>query len=306
MTSKINEKFFCETCDFKCFKRGDWNRHIMTAKHINDTKTIQNDTNITSDDIQVFKCRCGKKYRYHSGLWRHKNFCKGKNSHNKETDLITDETQIATPSIPPELILELIKDNKDMKQIIMEQSKTIQELAKNSGHIENHNNSHNKTFNLQFFLNENCKNAMNITEFADSIQLQVEDLEETGRLGFVEGISNIVLNNLNILDTTDRPIHCSDLRREVLYIKDNNEWIKDNENRDKMKYLIKQVTNKNIRKIPEWIKLNPNCTESDSKQNDKYLQIVSNSMSGGTIEEQQTNINKIISKVAKQVVINKK
>jgi hypothetical protein len=146
---------------------------------------------------------------------------------------------------------------------------------------------------------------MNISEFVDSIKLRMSDLEQVGEKGFVEGISNVVIGNLEELDSRQRPIHCSDQKREILYIKDNNEWIKDEKPNGKMANIIKQIANKNIRNISEWVKQNPDCKESTSKNNDKYLRIVSNSMSGGTELEQQTNINKIISRIAKEVSINK-
>jgi hypothetical protein len=179
----------------------------------------------------------------------------------------------------------------------------MMEVIKNGTH--NTTNSHNKTFNLQFFLNEQCKDALNMSDFINSIQLQLSDLEETGRLGYVDGISKVVIDNLNSLNVHSRPLHCSDSKREVIYIKDNDQWVKENENKDTMRNMIKQVANKNIKNIPEWVKAYPDCLKSESKQNDKYLKIVSNSMSGSTEEEQKNNINKIISKVAKEVVISK-
>ena len=133
----------------------------------------------------------------------------------------------------------------------------------------------------------------------------MKDLEETGYLGYVEGISKVVIDNLNALTVHKRPIHCSDSKREVIYIKDDEEWTKDNENKDKMKTVIKKVAHKNMKQIPEWVKTHPECFDSNSKQNDKYLQIVSNSMSGSTEQEQKMNMDKIISKVAKEVIINK-
>ena len=146
---------------------------------------------------------------------------------------------------------------------------------------------------------------MNISDFVNSIQLKLEDLEETGRLGYVDGISRVVIKNLDDMNTHKRPFHCSDSKREILYIKDNDQWIKENEHKDVMINMIKQVANKNMRQIPEWVKAHPDCLNANSKQNDTYLQIVYNSMSGSTELEQKNNINKIISKVAKQVVINK-
>ena len=146
---------------------------------------------------------------------------------------------------------------------------------------------------------------MLLNQWIQSIQFQLSDLENTGENGFVEGISSVVLNNLKDLDSRERPLHCSDFKREILYIKDNNQWIKDDENNNKISMVIKQIANKNMKKISEWVKENPDCYDSESKKNDKYLKIVSNSMSGGTELEQKTNINKIISKVAKEVVIDK-
>jgi hypothetical protein len=192
--------------------------------------------------------------------------------------------------------LEVVSKNNELtKQIIELSSKT------------NVNNSfnNNKTFNLQFFLNEECKNALNIRDFVESIQVQISDLENTGKLGYVEGISQIFINNLKQLENTDRPIHCSDYKRETLYIKNDNEWIKETDDKINIKNAIKQVANKNIKQIKNWQEKHPDYNDPDSKQNDKYMKIVLNSMSGSTEEEQKNNINKIIKNVAKEVIIEK-
>jgi hypothetical protein len=178
--------------------------------------------------------------------------------------------------------------------------------------ITNNNNSHNttnnidnKTFNLQFFLNETCKDAMNITDFVSSIKLSLEDLENTGRQGYIQGISNIIIKNLNNLEQHLRPLHCSDYKREVLYIKDNNKWTKDAENKPMLTKAIKTIANENIKQINKWKDHYPDCVKSDSKKNNLYLKIVSNSMNGLTKEEGDKNINKIISNIVKEVVIEK-
>ena len=270
---KMPKKNYCEYCHFECSKQSNFIKHTTTSKHIKRYNKIQQDTNMIQQDILIskkYKCDCGKAFFYHSGLWRHKKTC-------IDNEYIEIEKMVSANNEPTdkELMMLLIKENSD------------------------------KTFNLQFFLNEQCKDAINITDFVNSIQLQLEDLEETGRLGYVDGISRVVIKNLDDMNTHKRPIHCSDSKREILYIKDNNQWIKENENKDTMIKIIKQVANKNIKNIPEWVKAHPDCLNSESKQNDKYLKIVSNSMSGSTKEEQQNNINKIISKVAKRVIINK-
>jgi hypothetical protein len=289
LTKKLT-RFFCGKCDFKCYMKCDWDKHILRAKHLKETIG----TILTKKNLQkkYFCDICNNEYKTSSGLWKHRNKCK-----KNEDDYVLEK--LVTANNEPtdkELMMILIKENVEMKKMMIE-------VINNGTH--NTNNSHNKTFNLQFFLNEQCKDAINITDFVNSIQLKLEDLEETGRLGYVEGISRVVIKNLDDMNTHKRPIHCSDSKREILYIKDNNQWIKDNENNDTIIKMIKQVANKNMRKIPEWIKAHPDCLDSDSKQNDKYLKIVSNSMSGSTEEEQKSNINKIISKVVKEVVINK-
>ena len=285
--------FHCVCCDFKCSKQSNYSTHLLTAKHLKRYNMIQNDTKkMPKNAAPEYICECGRLFAYHSGLWRHKKKCQISKEDAEIEKLVTANNE---PS-DKEMMMMLIKDNAEMRKMMME-------VIKNGTH--NTNNSNNKTFNLQFFLNEQCKDAINITDFVNSIQLQLEDLEETGRLGYVDGISRVVIKNLDDMNTHKRPIHCSDSKREILYIKDNNQWIKENDNKDTMIKMIKQVANKNMKKIPEWIKAHPDCLDSESKQNDKYLKIVSNSMSGSTEEEQKNNINKIISKVAKEVIINK-
>jgi hypothetical protein len=285
---KLCSKYYCNFCDYRTCKKSSFDNHNLSAKHkkMTDKSILETDLHqiMPKKCSSKYSCKyCEKNFKNRSGLWKHNKICKHE---NKEP---TDK----------ELIMMLIKDNSEMKKMMME-------VIKNgTNNITNNTNSHNKTFNLQFFLNEQCKDAININDFISSIQIQLSDLEETGKLGYVEGISKVVIDNLNSLNEHMRPIHCSDYKREVIYIKDNEEWTKDNENKDKMKNVIKQIANKNIKKIPEWIKENPDCFNSESKKNDKYLKIVSNSMSGSTEEEQKTNLNKIISKVAKEVTINK-
>jgi len=294
---KICSKYYCIFCDYRTSKKSSYDNHILSAKHkkMTDKSILETDLHQIMPEkyLSKYSCKkCEKNFKNRSGLWKHNKICKPE---------ITDENKHEKNNEPTdkELLMMLIKDNSEMKKMMME-------VIKNGTHnITNNTNSHNKTFNLQFFLNEQCKDAININDFISSIQIQLSDLEETGKLGYVEGISKVVIDNLNSLNEHMRPIHCSDYKREVIYIKDNEEWTKDNENKDKMKNVIKQIANKNMKKIPEWIKENPDCFNSESKKNDKYLKIVSNSMSGSTEQEQKNNINKIISKVAKEVTINK-
>ena len=302
---KLAKKFVCEKCDYKCSKQSDYDKHILTLKHKMDyVDDVLDDAKLA---VQYY-CECGKEYKHRQGLWKHKKKCQNSKinedqnenhneNHNENTTTKNDQSN------KDNLIEYLIKENAEFKTLIME-------LIKKDNNISNSNinstvNSHNKTFNLQFFLNEQCKDALNIGEFVDSIKLQLTDLENTGRTGYVEGISKILIKNLNELDVIKRPIHCSDLKREVLYIKDNDKWSKEDEDKQVIKKAIKDVANKNIRQIPEWTNLNPDCKQSDSKKNNQYLNIVMNAMSGGSNEEQNSNIEKIIKNITKSVIIEK-
>jgi hypothetical protein len=297
ITSILHQNFNCDNCHFVCCKKGDWNRHISTVKHMR----LTNPNNITSKNIKSYECNCGKSYKHKSSLSLHKKTCSDKKDlENKELSEPTEK----------ELILLLLKDNKALQELVIEQSKNMMEICKNgtnnTTNTNSNNNITNKTFNLQFFLNEECKDALNISEFVSSIKMDLDDLEKTGLLGYVEGISNIINKNLNDLDETRRPIHCSDVKREVLYIKNDDQWIKENgTNKPVLTKAIKQVAHENIRQISEWRKKHPDCTDPDSKKNDLYLNIVSNAMSGITSEEQLKNYEKIISNVAKEVTIDK-
>jgi hypothetical protein len=280
-----NPKYSCECCKYISNNKKDYTKHLSTLKHTK-MNELQHFTMEKSPKIpKIYKCEiCDKSYKYRDGLWRHKKKC-----------LIQEETNELSDK---NLILTLIQQNNELQ-------KQMLEVIKNGTHNTTHTNSHNKSFNLQFFLNEECKDALNIAEFVSSIKMDLDDLETTGRLGYVEGVTRIINKNLNDLDQSKRPIHCSDVKREVLYIKNDDQWVKENESKPILTKAINQIANENIKQIGEWKKKYPDCTDSDSRKNDMYLNIVSNAMSGCTVEEQSTNYEKIITKVAKEVVIEK-
>jgi hypothetical protein len=292
LVQKVPEKYVCLACDYSSCRKSQYDRHILTTKH----QKLTTSNNLSSESSKLHLCEnCNKEYKSRVGLWSHKKVCNvGKNDDPADKD---------------QLILMLIKQNSEFQNMMMEQQKQILEVCKNgtnnTNNSNNNSNNNNKTFNLQFFLNEECKDALNIAEFVSSIKVQLEDLETTGRLGYVEGVSRIINKNLNDLDQTKRPIHCSDAKREVLYIKNDDQWVKENETKPILTKAIRQIANENIKQISEWKKKYPDCTDSDSRKNDMYLNIVSNAMSGTTVEEQSSNYEKIISKVAKEVVIEK-
>jgi hypothetical protein len=218
---------------------------------------------------------------------------------------VVKETQ-STNLITTELVMELIKDNKEMKQIMLEQNNTIHSLVKNgitNTNISNNTNCNNKTFNLQLFLNETCKDAMNITDFIDSIKLELSDLINIGELGYVEGISNIITSNLKALDITKRPVHCTDKKRETIYIKDEDKWEKD-ENKTKLKRVINRVSNKNIKLITEYREKYPECKKSESKLSDKYNKMIIEAM-GGMGNNDTEKEEKIIKNISKYTTIDK-
>jgi hypothetical protein len=293
--AKSSKKFHCELCDYKSSRKSQWDRHILTTKHKKETFGIHFGDNLVLQ--QTFNCICGNQYKCRQSLWKHKKKCCEK----KSSESSTPETEQSELKILTNLVLDVVKQNQELTNKIVDICKTGQ-----TNNISHSNfNSHNKTFNLNFFLNEECKNAINMSDFVNSIEFGLDDLEETGRLGFVEGISKVVIKNLTDLDINLRPIHCGDIKREVLYIKNDDKWEKDSKSKNIIKCAIQEIANKNIKKISEWIKCHPDCQNSESTQNTKYLNIVLNSMSGSTIEEQQSNYEKIITRVAKEVAIKK-
>jgi hypothetical protein len=245
-----------------------------------------------------FDCYCGKNYETRAGLWKHKKSCE----HLKELKDLQDynsEDLVKELKITPTMFYDLLKQNNELQ-------KSLLELASKQV-IGNNNiiNSQNNTFNLQFFLNETCKDALSITDFIDQLNITIQDLEETGRIGYAEGMSKVFIKNLKDIDYTKRPIHCSDMKRETLYIKDENKWEKDDDKKTFLTKAIKQVTNKNMKQIKNWQILHPEYNDPDSKQNDKYMQIVLNSMSGSTVEECEKNYEKIVKNIVKETIIIK-
>ena len=304
-TLKTQSKLVCELCHFKCCKKSDFDRHILTQKHIIANKMLENANSFTSENAIpiTFICKnCNKKFIHSSSLSRHKKTC------NQEENKIVDKEILDKLEITPELIMSVLQQNKELQQILIEQNKTIIELSKNNNTITNNtitnSNSNNKTFNLNVFLNETCKDAMNINDFVDSLKLQLTDLEKFGKIGFVEGISNIIIKNLNSLDETMRPVHCTDSKREVMYVKDENKWEKENENKQKLRKAIKQIAHKNSKLLNEFKQKHPNCEKSDSKFSDQYNKLVIEAL-GGRGDNDIEKEAKIIRNIAKKVTIEK-
>jgi hypothetical protein len=320
-THKNSEKRICNLCHFVCSKKSDWDRHILRPKHIRNTQESIND--IKKAEKNAYTCNCGKNYKYYSGLWKHSKTCDYVlvDASNNETEDITDlsnngvsKTEV---SYLTNLVLEVVKNNTELQKHTNEIQKQNYELQKQNQEFQkqmleicknnnttinsnNNNTTNNKTFNLQLFLNEECKDAMNMSEFINSIQLKVTDLENIGKLGYVEGVSNIIIKQLNDTDMNKRPVHCSDAKRETLYVKEENKWEKDTQENKQMLTAVRGVNKKNYQMLHKWKETHPKCTDRKSTQCDDYMKIMSKVMDGD-----EENINKVIKKVAKQVLIDK-
>ena len=291
--AKTGYKYYCENCNYGTCKKSGIVSHLLTTKHKKQTngnvlETLGNESQADSDFLKYECINCSKEFKNRSGLWKHKQKC-------------NIENQTTQPSeVSPELIkliTELVKGQHGLQESIIE-------LCKNGTHNTTHTNSHNKSFNLQFFLNETCKNAMNITEFVDSLQLQLSDLEKVGEIGYVEGISNIIIKNLNALDVTLRPVHCTDKKRETMYIKDENKWEKEDTNNTKLHKMVRKVSNKNIDLISDFKDLHPDWKKSTSRVSEQFDKIIIESM-GGIGDNDYEKEERIIKKVAKAVFVDK-
>jgi len=299
--NSVNDKpgYYCELCDYKCSLKQHLKQHFLSQRH--KTRVGNNvDNSVNSPSKICFICECGKEYTERTGLWKHKTkgACVKQTSNNQgepqspkiEQIKLTDENLISI----------LINQCKELR----DENKELIGILKNGTHnITNHTNSHNKAFNLNFFLNETCKDAMNIMDFVDSIKLQLSDLEKVGELGYVEGISNIIVKNLNELDVTQRPVHCTDKKRETMYIKDEDKWEKD-ENNNKIKKAIKRVASKNQRLLPKFKEAHPDCGTYHSKYSDQYNKIIIESV-GGSGDNDAEKEEKIIRNISRNVVVEK-
>jgi len=289
------DKYVCKLCKYSTKRKANYERHLKTKKHINSNKT--------------FNCKCGKVYKYKSGLSKHKNKC----TYHKISDSLKileknemeNKNQINELKKTNNLIMkELIKSNNnngnlmhEMKKIKEKNGQIVKQNIINNNNVQNIQNIHNVSINV--FLNEHCQNAMSLKNFVEQLQITIEDLKYTGQTNYVEGISRILIKNLNKLSKIDRPIHCSDVKRNVLYIKNDEGWEKDKKY-DKIKKCIKNVEFKQIQKIPEWRKEENINIYKNNVNGMKYQKVVFNSMGGIDPEKREKNKNYIIKKISKK------
>jgi len=296
--------FKCEVCHYTTSKLCNYKTHIVTNKHKkHEMETLETKNQLNPANIKEYNCICGKKYANRSGIWKHKQNCKG--SHDQPDNEIVDSN----------IVVQLLKQNDEFKSLIIEQNKSIieqnskmLEMCKNNNNTNIVNNtsinSNNKAFNLNVFLNETCKDAMDINDFIDSVKLQLSDLELVGKLGFVDGISSIIIKNLKALKVSERPVHCTDLKRETMYVKEQGIWEKQEGDYKNLRKVIKRIAFKNSKNLSLYKELHPDYNDYYSKHSDHYLKLQIEAF-GGSGNETIDNENKIIKKIAKEMAIDK-
>jgi len=297
---KNAQDFVCEGCDFKCNKKSNYNKHLCTAKHVNANNANNNNANIKKD----YKCNnCDLTLKHLSSLSRHKKKCllfkqNDLSSIESINENIIHDSSSNEIKVLTSLVLELVKSNTDLQKQMIDVCKNIQ--PSNTINSNNTTNNNNKTFNLQFFLNEQCKDAINIKDFVHSIQIEMAHAKRVGKEGYVEGISKLIIEKLKATDIYKRPMHCSDAKRETMYIRENDVWNKDeSENHEKMIRFVKDVDNKNYDFLMAHGIANPEVFDIDSNSNIPYLTMVTKST------RDEDTVNKVIKKIIKEVIINK-
>ena len=292
--------FTCDKCCFETRNKKDYNRHLLTRKHIKET----NGNIITP---VIFVCdNCSKQFNSRSGLWKHRNKCK----------VVEPEQAPVTSPLDSSLVIELLKQNQEFKELMIEQHNrmteqqdTIIELSKNAGNTTINNNTNNNTmnnkFNLNVFLNETCKDAINLNDFIQSIELTVNDFINTGEVGYVRGISDIMLERIREMHPHVRPIHCTDLKRETVYVKDSDVWAKEDETKKHLSKAVRIVANKNKAQVHPWIAENPRYDILDTPECDKFFEYSKASLGGYGKEEDEKFEKKIINNILKETVIDK-
>jgi hypothetical protein len=289
--AKTSNIFNCNICDYNTCRKYNFDLHLESTKHKNNVCDNANNGFLVKTSKKYACENCDKEYNDRAGLWRHKKKCKIYNylQENNDNPKSIDKD---------ELIIQLLKQNAKLMEIL---ENGTHNTTNNTTNNTNNTNSHNKAFNLNFFLNETCKNAMNITDFVDSIKLQLSDLIDVGTLGYVEGISKIIVKNLNNLDETERPIHCTDKKRETMYVKDKGQWEKEDDNKTKITKAVKRVANKNIDLLPRFREKYPEYNNSSSRISDKYDKMVIEVM-----ETDPEKYEKIIKNISKVTTIKEK
>ena len=299
-------KYICERCSFKCSNKKDYSRHISTAKH-------QNLINPNEKTPTVFSCICGKFYKHMSSLCSHRNSCYHYNSNNITSNIDTDNTS-------SNIVIELLRQNQEFKNLMIDQNKQMHETMEKLQQSQDQNvelqskmveiykegktiNNNNQKFNLNFFLNDTCKDAMSITDFLKTMNVNFDELEYIGNHGYVNGMTKMIMDRLKGMDVTKRPIHCTDIKRETVYIKDQDKWEKDENNKEKIKKTIRNIENKNLKMLPQWQEDNPDCMNMESKKSEEFMELSINALGGN--DDKEVSEKKIMKNILKEVVLDK-
>jgi hypothetical protein len=301
-SQEIPKKYICDTCDYSTNNKKDFIKHNSTRKH--NLLTNPNEILPSQKEERKYVCSCGNEYKHMSSLCNHRKKCSGQRFENFE------EKRENTKSMNANLLLEIVKQTNEFKSLLVEQNNKINELAASQNtmiqnNITTNHTTHNNSFNLNVFLNEQCKDALNLMDFVNSLQLKLTDFEATGRLGYVEGISKIIVNGLKQMDVHKRPIHCTDVKRETMYVKDQDVWEKENEDKSRLTKAVKLVADKNFQQMQEWQKEYPDCIVNNTQQNEIFIKIMLAVLGGQTPEEEEKNREKILRNIAKEVAIDK-
>jgi hypothetical protein len=298
---KVPSKFACELCDYNTSRHSQYERHLTTSKHLNAVNFNKTELTETKSSGENTCGKCGKSYKERTGLWKHSKKCKIVPT-TEQPESVAD-LELKALSF---LVVDLIKSNQDLQKQMLDVCQKIQPNTTIHNNSNNKTiNSHNKNFNLNFFLNEQCKDAMNIMDFVNTFQLQLSDFERIGEVGYVEGISSIVMDKLNQMDVYKRPIHCSDAKRETMHVKDNGVWSKDSPTNDKIRLALKHITKKNTDLIRPWLNAHPGVLNSEHRLNDKYQEMFIEAMGGRKNKNMKEGEDKIIKKISKMVLIDK-
>ena len=299
-----NPKYYlCEKCNYNTSSKKDYNKHLLTAKHQILTNTYTNTYNLPQKNATAFTCDCGKQYKHRQSLNNHKRQCTYKDPENSAAYVNEFEEEKPEPTGIHNMIGILVKENQEFKQLLIEQSSQMMELAKNSQTINN-NTTNNTQFNLNFFLNDTCKDAMNITDFLGNIDVNVDELEYIGHHGYVNGMTKMIMERLKGMDITKRPIHCTDVKRETMYIKDKDEWRKDTDELVKLRRILNSISMTNYRSVANWRTAHPKSEIMDSREYNFCYRMM-RAILGDAEEEQIRLDNKIIKTFAKDLFVNK-
>ena len=306
---KNAEIYECEKCNFICNKKSNWIKHTMTAKHIKATFA----TYMMPKNAETYECSCGKQYKERTALYRHKQKCNYVNEPIKEEEkkdlnleMVMELIKNVNNNNNTDTIMELIKQNQEFKELIVDQNKTIMDLSSRTNNITNSNNTinNNQNFNLNFFLNNTCKDAMNMSEFIENLDINFKDIEYIGRNGYVNGMTNMILSRIKELDVTKRPLHCTDLKRETMYIKDNDEWNKDTPDNTQLRNMVKIVAKHNQYQFPLWREKHPSSDDMNSATFEFSLKMIQNIL--GDVGEEHIKLdNKVMRNLSKHILVDK-